>query len=136
MTQPKDPDHWLYRLTPHEWLQAASHEVLAATRAIEEREQRRGVAYARRAAGMALNAVLVLQPNEAWGRSYMDHLKALAGAGTAPAPVREAARELVEAPLDGPKLVRLGGASGDGISAATKTVIEWCEEEVAALLRA
>jgi len=133
---PKDPDHWLYRLTPQEWLLAATHELVAASRALDDREQRRGVAYARRAAGMALNAVLVLRADDAWGRSYMDHLRAVAGLASAPDEVRSAARELVEAPLDGPKLIHIGGASDQGIAAATKTLIEWSEDEVAALGRA
>lgn len=128
---PRDPDHWLYRLTPEEWLRAAAGELVQAASSLSAQAQRRGVASARRAAGMALNAVLVVAPCEAWGRSYMDHLRALAADATTPAGLRRACAELLEAPLDGPKFVRIGGGADEGAAAAARVVLEWCAERVA-----
>ena len=66
-------------------MQAAANELGTAEQSLLARQQRAGVAGARRAAGMAWNAVLVAAPDENYGRSYMDHLKALKddGIGTA-----------------------------------------------------
>lgn len=95
----RDPSHWLHRLDAGEWLRAADNELLRATEALSRKQQRPGVAGARRAAGMAWNAVLVGAEDERYGRSYMEHLRALADDDRAPEPVRAAARRLVEAPL-------------------------------------
>jgi HEPN domain-containing protein len=97
----KDPDHWLYRFTPDEWLRAAENELAHAAGSLTGRQQRSGVASARRAAGMAWNAVLAAADvlDEQYGRSYMDHLHALTKDATVPEVVRAAARSLVEAPL-------------------------------------
>jgi HEPN domain-containing protein len=95
----RDPSHWLHRFDAEEWLRAAAHELSRAEDALVHKQQRPGVAGARRAAGMAWNAVLVGAEDERYGRSYMDHLKALAGDERVAAPVRDAARLLVEAPL-------------------------------------
>jgi len=108
----RDPDHWLYRLLPDEWLRAADGELARARAALVAKQQRAGVTQARRAAGMAWNAVLALAPrdapeNERYGRSYMDHVKALAADESAPAPVRAAAKLLLEAPLQ-TDVVQLG----------------------------
>jgi hypothetical protein len=124
---PRDPEHWLYRFTPEEWLRAAVGELAAA---LEGPGQRKVVASARRAAGMALNAVLAGAPNEAWGRSYMDHLRALAADPLAPAALREACAALVQAPLDGPRLVALGGGADASAGGAARVVVEWCVERV------
>jgi hypothetical protein len=95
----RDPTHWLHRFDAEEWLRAADNELRHAEEALMKKQQRPGVAQARRAAGMAWNAVLVVQANEAYGRSYMDHLHALAGDPHVPAPVRQAAAALLHAPL-------------------------------------
>src|SRR5579862_6053298 len=94
-----DPDHWLHRLTADEWLRAADNELARAEQALAHKQQRAGVTQARRAAGMAWNAVLALGPDESYGRSYMEHLAALAKESAAPEGVRRAAGELVHAPL-------------------------------------
>ena len=95
----RDPTHWLHRLDADEWLRAAAKELARAEESLAHKQQRPGVAGARRAAGMAWNAVLVGAEDEAYGRSYMDHLHALAKDERAPEPVRAAAAMLVEAPL-------------------------------------
>jgi HEPN domain-containing protein len=95
----RDPSHWLHRLDAGEWLRAATNELARAEEALLHKQQRPGVAGARRAAGMAWNAVLVGGEDERYGRSYMDHLHALAGDESVAEPVRTAARALVAAPL-------------------------------------
>jgi hypothetical protein len=73
------------------------------------------VTYARRAAGMAWNAVLAATPADArdaalarFGRSYMDHVAALAGAPDVPDAVRDAAQLLRDTPPAPPELITLG----------------------------
>jgi HEPN domain-containing protein len=95
----RDPTHWLHRFDAAEWLRAAAKELARAEESLAHKQQRPGVAGARRAAGMAWNAVLVGAEDEAYGRSYMDHLHALAKDERAPEPVRAAAAMLVDAPL-------------------------------------
>ena len=98
----RDPNHWLHRLDAGEWLRAAENELLRAEEALLHKQQRPGVAGARRAAGMAWNAVLVQLDDaeaERYGRSYMDHLKTIAGDAREAEVVVAAARALVEAPL-------------------------------------
>jgi len=95
----RDPTHWLHRFDAEEWLRAAANELTRAEEALLHKQQRPGVAGARRAAGMAWNAVLVAAEDEAYGRSYMDHLRALAKDERVAEPVRAAAEQLVDAPL-------------------------------------
>ncbi len=127
---PLDPNHWLYRLAPDDWLLAARHERAQAMSAFAKHDRRTGVACARRAAGMAMNALLVLVPNDAWGRSYVEHLRAARGDEALPLAVREAAGLLVDASLSAPRLVQLGGTADDGLVAAATSVIGWCAERV------
>ena len=123
----RDPAHWLYRFTPAEWLAAAANELAAADRALSARQQRAGVTQARRAAGMAWNAVLCQAGDETgYGRSYMDHLQALSRDATVPEPVQQAARALVEAPLT-QEIVQLG--KGDTRLAREAEVIVDCARE-------
>lgn len=110
----RDPSHWLYKLSPDEWIRAALGDLKRAEEAYAQRNVRGGLAGARRAAGMALNGALILEPNDAWGRSYVDHLLALGREEHAPARVREAAKLLMETPLPGGgSLVSIRTASSD-----------------------
>src|SRR5262245_37035642 len=95
----RDPTHWLHRFDAEEWLRAADNELRHAEDALLKKQQRPGLAGARRAAGMAWNAVLVGREDDGYGRSYMDHLKALAADAAQPGPVRAAAAALLTAPL-------------------------------------
>jgi len=79
------PDHWLFRLSADEWLQAAAADLASGRAQVSSR--RAAITYARRASGMALNGLLVafaratgdtLGATQRWGRSYIDHLRALA----------------------------------------------------------
>jgi hypothetical protein len=126
----RDPDHWLYRLTSDEWLRAAEHELVRATSSFQSRQQRGGVAGARRAAGMAWNAVLAETdpPDAAYGRSYMDHLQALAADPTVPEAVRLAAKVLVEAPLT-QQLLALGRPDLH-VADAARTVVAHARDRV------
>jgi len=103
-----DPAHWLHRLTAEEWLAAAATEIGHAEAALARRAARPGVTHARRAAGMAWNAVLTVYPDERAGRSYMEHVVALSGDANLPDEIRAAARSLRDTSTAPPELVRLG----------------------------
>jgi hypothetical protein len=83
---------------------------------------------------MALNAVLVLVPDEPLGRSYMDHVHALAGASapSVPEDVRAAATLLRDTPAAPPELITLGRPDMRALEAA-KCIVEWARSEVARL---
>ena len=117
-----DPSHWLHRLTADEWLAAADTELLHCEQTLGRRAVRAGVTHARRAAGMAWNAVLVMAPDDKYGRSYMDHVVALAADDGAPAPVREAAARLRDTPATPPQLVQLGRTDPAPLEAARMIV--------------
>jgi HEPN domain-containing protein len=104
----KNADHWLYRFDEDEWLRAAEAELARARAALVTRQHRAGVTQARRAAGMALNALLFRAADEErYGRSFMDHLHALAVDESVPEGPRAAARALALAPMQ-PALIPLG----------------------------
>ncbi|MBL9103518.1 MAG: hypothetical protein JNL82_21405 [Myxococcales bacterium] len=137
-------DHWLWRLDADAWLRAAEVELQAGHAHAASR--RAAVTHARRAAGMAINAVLAATPGEElrWGRSYLEHLQALARADAttlAPLPeeVREAAARLLAiAPVAPPGLVTLARgphAAADEALAAAERVAVACAAVVAATAR-
>jgi HEPN domain-containing protein len=128
----KDPAHWLHRLDPEEWLAAADNELAQGEEALRRRAARVGVTHARRAAGMALNAILVLEEHPAWGRSYMEHVLALADDPAAPPAARDAARILRDTPPRPPQLVALGRPDLTAIDAG-RALVEWARQRVAAL---
>ena len=111
----RDPEHWLYRFTPREWVRASLAELDRAKDAFTRKNGRAGLAGCRRAAGVALNGFLALAdvPEPRYGRSYMDHLTALSAEADAPEAVREAARLLLQTPLPGGDIVALRTVSGD-----------------------
>lgn len=108
----RDPAHWLYKLSPDEWLGAALSEMARAEALYKERNAKGGLASARRAAGMALNGALILVPKE-WGRSFVDHLVSLRTDIDAPEAVKDACRVLLETQPPGPTLLTLRSAKGD-----------------------
>jgi HEPN domain-containing protein len=91
----RDPAHWLRRFSPDEWIRAALAEIEAAERAWKSGDARAGATGAKRAAGMALNGALSAEPDESWGRSYVEHLRALAADETVPEGVRKACRTVL-----------------------------------------
>ncbi len=102
-----EPSHWLHRLTAAEWLAAAETELGHCHDTLARRALRPGVTHARRAAGMALNALLVDAPNAAYGRSYMDHVVALSGDQTADPSLRAAAQHLRDTGPAAPALITI-----------------------------
>jgi hypothetical protein len=118
-----DPAHWLHRLTGEEWLAAAATEIAHAEAALARRAARPGVTHARRAAGMAWNAVLTLHPDERSGRSYMEHVVALAGDAAVPDEIRAAAQRLRDTPAAPPALVTLGKPDL-GPAQAARTILD------------
>ncbi len=124
-----DTDDWLVRLTCDEWMRAALNEYDRGLESLDRRNARQAAVHARRAAGMALNAVLRVAPDPRFGRSYAEHLVALATLGEAPSPVAHAAKLLVADAAKG--LVSLGGIDRGPMTAA-RTVLAWCAEQVPA----
>lgn len=110
---PTDPAHWLHRLTPDEWLTSAMGELRRAEAAYARNDARAGLVGAKRAAGMALNGALRVQPNEAWGRSYVEHVEALARDEDAPRAVRDACVLLLESKAPGSDLLGLRSKASD-----------------------
>ncbi len=118
-----DPEHWLFRLSADEWLRAAAADLASGQSKVSSR--RAAITYARRAAGMALNGLLVafgrvtgdvVGATRRWGRSYIDHLRALAAesdpaAMHLPPSAPSACARLLEIPVVPPQgLVQLGAA--------------------------
>jgi hypothetical protein len=122
MSAKKDPTHWLYRFSVEEWLAAADNELGLCEGALARRAFRPGVTHARRAVGMAWNAVLVLHLDERYGRSYMDHVAALAAAEGVPEEIRAAARDLRDTPAAPPTLITLGKPNLQPLQAARRLV--------------
>jgi HEPN domain-containing protein len=111
----RDEAHWLFKLSPDEWIRSAMGELRRAEEAYKRKNGRAGLAGARRAAGMALNGLLIVHPNEGWGRSYMDHLLALKReeVESTPARIREACAILLDTPLPGGELVAIRTTNAD-----------------------
>lgn len=122
MAGERDPSHWLYRFGAAEWLAAAENELRHADVALGRRSTRTAVTHARRAAGMAWNAVLVGHFDERYGRSYMEHIAALAADDGAPADLREAALVLRDTRPVPPTLVQIGRPDDSFVQAARAIV--------------
>ena len=60
----RDASHWLFKFSADEWIRAALGDLKRAEQAYAQRNARAGLAGARRAAGMALNGALVVEPDE------------------------------------------------------------------------
>jgi len=127
-----DPPHWLHRLTADEWLAAAATELDHCAETLARRAFRPGVTHARRAAGMAWNAVMVLAEDPRFGRSYMEHVVALAKDAGAPDDVRAAAELLRDTPPLPPEVITLGKPDLRVLEAA-RTIAGYAAARVAAL---
>jgi hypothetical protein len=103
----KEETDWLRRHTPREWIQVALGELRRASAAFESNDLGAGVAGCKRAAGMALNGALTVEPNERWGRTYVEHVRALSVDAQVPAAVRDACNVLLEARPPNPHLLIL-----------------------------
>ena len=93
----RDPNDWLRKFSPAEWIRAALGELGRAAASYERGDARGGAVGLKRAAGMALNAALLVEPNESWGRTYLEHVEALAADPGVPEAVRAASRAVLEA---------------------------------------
>jgi hypothetical protein len=93
----RDPGDWLRKLSPDEWIRAGLGELKRAEQAYAAGNTRGGAAGVKRAAGMALNAALIVEPDDAWGRAYVEHVAALAKDARVPEAVRSACRIVMEA---------------------------------------
>ena len=98
---------WLTRLAPQDWIRQALGELGRAEARLAAHDRSAGVLGLRRAAGMALNGALAVRWR-AWGRTYIDHLVAIADDDQVPEAVRAAAKLLNDVPLEKrPNVVRL-----------------------------
>jgi HEPN domain-containing protein len=95
------------RHSPGEWIRLGLSELERARAALAAHDLAAGITGLKRAAGMALNGALVVQPNDAWGRTYVEHLAALANERSAPEAARQAARALTEARVPSGPIVSL-----------------------------
>jgi hypothetical protein len=120
----KDAGHWLHRLSVEEWLAAADNELRLCAEALARRAFRPGVTLARRAAGMAWNAVLLLHPDDRFGRSYMEHIAALSSNEGLPEDIRKAAQSLRDTAPAPPQLIKLGAPNLEPLNAA-KTLVTY-----------
>src|SRR5580693_6806551 len=93
----RDPGDWLRKLSPDEWIRAGLSELKRAEQAYAAGNARAGAAGVKRAAGMALNAALIVEPDVSWGRAYVEHLAALGRDGRAPEAVRNACLKVLGA---------------------------------------
>ena len=108
-------------------MRAAVVEFDRGVEALSKRNARQGSVHAVRAAGMAVNAFLRDAPDDRYGRSYAEHLTALAAVVEAPAAVKQAAKVLVADQTN--KLVSLGGRQ-QGPLAAARVLLVWCADRL------
>ncbi|HEY5242541.1 MAG TPA: hypothetical protein VIJ22_13775 [Polyangiaceae bacterium] len=120
----RDPGDWLRKLSPDEWIRAGLGELKRAEQAYAGGNTRGGAAGVKRAAGMALNAALIVEPDEAWGRAYVEHLAALAKDARVPEAVRSASRTVLEAKAPAGEVVVLRTPRAhEGVLEAARDVI-------------
>jgi HEPN domain-containing protein len=120
----RDPGHWLFRLSPDEWIRAALGEVERARAAYGRGDSRAGASGVKRAAGMALNGALIVEPDDAWGRSYVEHVQALSADTRVPDAVRVACRAVLDAGGPGGEVIVLRTPrTGEAAIEAAKDVI-------------
>jgi HEPN domain-containing protein len=120
----RDPADWLRRLSPDEWIRAALGELKRAEHAYGAGNTRAGAAGVKRAAGMALNGALLVEPDEAWGRAYVEHVAALARDQRVPEAVRAACRTvLAEMPPTGEVVVLRTPKAHEAVLEAARDVI-------------
>lgn len=99
--------------TPRAWLRLALRELRGAEQALEQHQSRASAIGIKRAAGMALRGALLATPNPAYGRSYVDHVRACAEDPTVPEAVRTSAARVVSASASDQKIVVLRAPAKD-----------------------
>jgi HEPN domain-containing protein len=115
---------WLTQKEPEEWIRQGLTELGRAEARLSAHERSAAVLGLRRAAGMSLNGALAVRWR-AWGRTYVEHLRAIAEDDEVPETVRTAARLLNDVQLDQqPNVARLTPPSeGARWLEAAKTVM-------------
>lgn len=115
---------WLGRLSAADWIRRGLSELSRAEKRLEEHDRKAGVLGLWRAAGMALNGALSIQWRD-WGRTYVDHLHAVAVDPELPSAVRQAAERLKDIAIEQlPGVVRLTPPSESASwIEATKTIM-------------
>lgn len=119
----RDPSHWLFKFSPDEWIRAAMTEVHRAEDAYKSHNAKGGLAGAKRAAGMALNAALIVEPNEKWGRAYVDHVMALSRDESVPEAVRKACKVLLETHAGGVVVILRSPRSDEIVLEAARDLV-------------
>ena len=115
---------WLLRYTAQGWIDRSLRELAVAEQAFADHQPPAAAAAMKRAAGMALNGALRVVPREDWGRSYVDHLKALAEDETLPTAVSDAANAILQFTPQPGTLVFLRSPGKDNrLLEATRTVM-------------
>lgn len=124
---------WLFRFTPMQWVRAGLADLRTAAAAYAKGDKRGGLIGAKRGAGMALNAVIALGETGiigakiGWGRTYLDHLRALANDDSVPDAVRASARALFALQPAGSTLITLRSRD----SSADAKSLEYARDVVA-----
>jgi hypothetical protein len=108
-----EDESWLRKFSPDEWISASMTELRQAEAAFARNDAQAGIVGCRRAAGMALNGALIAEPNPAWGRTYVEHVVALAKEEKVPEAVRAACNVLMEARPPSSGLLSLRSKAGD-----------------------
>jgi HEPN domain-containing protein len=106
-------EEWLTKLSPNEWISAALGELSRAEKAYARSDVRAAIVGCKRAAGMALNGALSVEPNAGWGRTYVEHVEALAKDASVPEAVRASCKVVLEATPPTSVLATLRTKSGD-----------------------
>jgi hypothetical protein len=121
---PADSKPWLSQYSAQGWIERSLQELAVAQQAFAERQPPAAAAALKRAAGMALNGALCVVPRDDWGRSYVDHLRALVADGSLPRAVSEAAEAILEfAPKPGTLVFLRSPGHEQRLLEATRTIM-------------
>jgi hypothetical protein len=112
----RDPGDWLRRFSPDEWISVALGELRRAEAAYARGDARGGSVGLKRAAGMALNAALLVKPNPSWGRTYIEHVRAVSEDPQTPQVVRSACQTVLDSKPPSPGIVNLRTPAGDQVA--------------------
>jgi hypothetical protein len=119
-----DLKSWLTRYSAQGWIDRSLRELAVAEQALADHQPPAAAAAMKRAAGMALNGALRVVPRRDWGRSYVEHLKALAEDRSVPKAVSEAADTILHFTPQPGTLVFLRSPGKDNrLLEATRTVM-------------
>ena len=119
---------WLHRFGFADWMRAALNELDASYVRLRARRYREGLAHAKRSAGMGLNALLCVDFDARYGRSFSEHLRAFAQDARVTPEAAAAARLLLHAPAR-QELVVLGPGPVD-LAEAAKLVLVWVADRL------